>query len=226
MSRGVQPASRSPAQRSGIACCAAVTSLLMNARRHPSQAQPGPKCLARRRRLREHRVGHGLSGTTGAGNAIVTEHGHMTRPRPDTSGVDSAPASGFAKVAATAVLVLVSTSMKVPNASTGRSVSHRVACHRMGLKACGLAAGRRLQHPRFASSCVEPVCSVRRDTQPAGHYDTPPPTTRSWTKPRRPECCWKRWHNTESDLSVTLGARGGHACDRQQTSRHSRPCAR
>ena len=82
----LRSASRSPAQRSGVACCAAVVSLLMNARRHPCEAQPGPKCVARRRRLREHRIGHGLSGTTGAGNAIVTERGHMTRPQPDTSG--------------------------------------------------------------------------------------------------------------------------------------------
>jgi hypothetical protein len=40
-----RPASRSPAQRSGIDGCAAIASLLMNARRHPSEAQPGPKCF-------------------------------------------------------------------------------------------------------------------------------------------------------------------------------------
>jgi hypothetical protein len=77
-----------PAQRSGIDCCAGVASLLMNARRlnarrHPSEAQPGPKCFVRRRQLREHRLCHGPPGTTGAGNAIVTERGHMTRSQPE-----------------------------------------------------------------------------------------------------------------------------------------------
>ena len=30
-------------------------------------------------------IGSVMSGTTGAGNAIVTERGHMTMPQPDTS---------------------------------------------------------------------------------------------------------------------------------------------
>jgi hypothetical protein len=78
---------RSPAQRSGLDPCAGVGSLLVNARRHPSAVQPGPKYPARRRQLREHRVCHGLPGAIGAGHAIVTERGHMTRSQPETSGV-------------------------------------------------------------------------------------------------------------------------------------------
>jgi hypothetical protein len=90
--RGGVAAASIPVTRSAIwycllcRCCFTAYERVAESRRHPSEAQPGPACFARRRRLREHRVGHGLSGRTGAGNAIVTERGHMTRPQPDTSG--------------------------------------------------------------------------------------------------------------------------------------------
>ena len=58
--RGGVAAASIPITRSAIYYCLLrrCTSLLMNARRHPSEAQPGPKYFTRRRRLREHRVGH------------------------------------------------------------------------------------------------------------------------------------------------------------------------
>jgi hypothetical protein len=87
MSRGSGSSQRPVTrQRPGSDCCAGVAPLLLNARSHPSKPQQEPQCPARRRQHREHRLCHGLPGTTGTGNAIVTERGHITRSQPETSG--------------------------------------------------------------------------------------------------------------------------------------------